>query len=161
MEAALPKAFANGTPTIGPGPERPLIDKSVRALSEPRRYRDRGHLKFVASQPCLLCGRRPSDPHHIRFAQASALGRRVSDEFTVPLCRLHHRSLHRRGDEAAWWAENKLEPIGIARKLWTRSRVEGLSTPSRRGSHSPEATPAGDVQSAFCRGRRPDRWTTG
>jgi hypothetical protein len=103
------------------------IDKAVLALSEPRRYRDRGHLKFVSTLPCLLCGRRPSDPHHLRFAQAKALGRRVSDEFTVPLCRLHHRALHNRGDEVAWWAEAALDPITVARKLWRRTRSEGLS----------------------------------
>ncbi len=105
---------------------RPVIDKSVLAFSEPRRYRDRDHLKFVASQPCLICERRPSDAHHIRFAQPSALGRRVSDEFAVPLCRVHHRALHWRGNEAEWWKENKLDPIGIAQNLWTHSRLEGL-----------------------------------
>jgi hypothetical protein len=121
-------SFDTGRPPGNAGAERPRIDKSTLALCEPRRYRDRGHLKFVSSQPCLLCDRRPSDAHHIRFAQASALGRRVSDEFTVPLCRLHHRSLHRRGDEAAWWGEHKLDPVTIARRLWTQSRLEGLST---------------------------------
>ena len=70
------------------------IDKSTLTLSEPRRYRDRAHLKFVSSQPCLVCGRRPSDAHHLRFMQPRALGRRVSDEFAVPLCRTHHRALH-------------------------------------------------------------------
>ena len=59
------------------------IDKSVLPIGEARRYRDKAHLKFVASQPCLICGRRPSDPHHLRFAQKRALGRKVSDEFTV------------------------------------------------------------------------------
>jgi hypothetical protein len=77
------------------------IDKSTLTLSEPRRYRDHAHLEFVSSQPCLLCGRRPSDAHHLRFAQPQALGRRVSDEFVVPPCRTHHRVLHDRGDEAA------------------------------------------------------------
>ena len=57
----------------------------------------------MAKQPCLICGRRPADPHHLRFAQHRALGRKVSDEFTVPLCRGHHREVHRCGDEAAWW----------------------------------------------------------
>jgi hypothetical protein len=76
------------------------------------------HRKFVASKPCLVCGRAPSDPHHLRFAQPRALGRRVSDEFTVPLCRLHHRELHRMGDEAAWWQANKIDPIPVALKLW-------------------------------------------
>ena len=68
------------------------IDKSALALSEPKRRRDKSHLRFVASQPCLVCGRHPSDPHHLRFAQPRALGVKVSDEFTVPLCRGHHRA---------------------------------------------------------------------
>jgi hypothetical protein len=74
------------------------VDKSRLPLSEPRRYRDRAHLEFVASQPCLLCGRQPCDAHHLRFMQPRALGRRVSDEFAVPLCRTHHRALHRSGE---------------------------------------------------------------
>ena len=71
------------------------IDKSHLPYPEPRRFRDKEHVKFVAKQPCLICGRRPSDPHHLRFAQHHALGRKVSDEFTVPLCRGHHREVHR------------------------------------------------------------------
>jgi ERF superfamily len=103
------------------------IDKSVLTLSEPRRYRDRAHLEFVSSQPCLVCGRRPSDAHHLRFAQRRALGRRVSDEFAVPLCRTHHRVLHRRGDEAAWWESVQLDPIAVARRLWEQTRLSGTS----------------------------------
>src|SRR6516165_407027 len=71
-----------------------VVDKSVLALSTPRRIRDRDHVKSVAKQPCLVCGRRPADAHHLRFAQSPALGRKVSDEFTVPLCRGHHREVH-------------------------------------------------------------------
>src|SRR5439155_16542751 len=81
------------------------IDKSALTIGEPKRYRDKAHLKLVASQPCLFCGRRPCDPHHLRFTQVRALGRKVSDEFTVPLCRIHHRDLHRSRDEAGWWAK--------------------------------------------------------
>jgi len=94
-------------------------------VSEPRRQRDRDHLKFVTLQPCLLCGRRPSDAHHLRFAQSATLGRRVSDEFTVPLCRLHHRALHRRGDEVAWWVEQQVEPLPVAQNLWSQTRGNG------------------------------------
>ena len=118
------------SPAVNPAPEDHVsnavawhIDKSALTLSEPRRYRDRAHLEFVSSQPCLLCGRRPSDAHHLRFAQPRALGRRVSDEFAVPLCRTHHRVLHRRGDEAAWWNELKLDPVAVARTLWEHSRL--------------------------------------
>src|SRR5262249_38243259 len=62
------------------------VDKSILALPTPRRIRDRDHVKLVAKQPCLVCGRRPADAHHLRFAQSPALCRKVSDEFTVPLC---------------------------------------------------------------------------
>ncbi len=97
------------------------VDKSRLAYPEPRRVRDREHVRFVARQPCLVCGRRPSDAHHLRFAQHRALGRKVSDEFTVPLCRGHHRELHRCGDEAAWWSKARIDPLGAARALWTQT----------------------------------------
>ena len=98
------------------------IDKSRLSLPEPRRIRDRDHVRYVAQQPCLVCGRSPSDAHHLRFAQPPALGRKVSDEFTVPLCRGHHREVHRCGDEAAWWAKTKINPRVIARVLWRGTR---------------------------------------
>jgi hypothetical protein len=100
------------------------IDKSVLAVPEPRRIRDRDHVRSVAKQPCLVCGRQPSDAHHLRFAQARALGRKASDEFTVPLCRGHHREVHRCGDEAEWWRNAGIDPMVVARALW----VGGHST---------------------------------
>jgi hypothetical protein len=97
------------------------IDKTVLALPAPRRLRDRDHVKSVAKQPCLVCGRRPADAHHLRFAQSPALGRKVSDEFTVPLCRGHHREVHRCGDEAAWWKKTGIDPSAAARLLWLKT----------------------------------------
>ena len=94
------------------------VDKSRLARPEPRRFRDKEHVRFVAKQPCLICGRRPADPHHPRFAQHRALGRKVSDEFTVLLCRGHHREAHRCGDEAAWWKSAGVDPTITARALW-------------------------------------------
>jgi hypothetical protein len=98
------------------------IDKSVLTISEVRRLRDKTHLKFVASQPCLVCGRSPADAHHLRFAQPRAMGRKVSDEFTVPLCRTHHRDNHRFGDEIAWWGIRAIDPIATSRMLWVSTR---------------------------------------
>ena len=104
------------------GPSRQdRIDKSVLTLPEPRRIRDRDHIRLVASRPCLVCGRLPSDPHHLRLAQSRALSCKVSDEFTVPLCRGHHRELHRCGDEAAWWERAGIDAMEIARALWRNS----------------------------------------
>jgi hypothetical protein len=97
------------------------IDKTVLALPAPRRIRDREHVKSVAKQPCLVCGRRPADAHHLRFAQSRALGRKVSDEFTVPLCRGHHREAHRCGDEPAWWKKIGIDPRAAARVLWLKT----------------------------------------
>jgi len=97
------------------------IDKSALALPEPRRLRDKAHVRFVAKQPCLVCGRRPADAHHLRFAQPRALARKVSDEFTVPLCRGHHREVHRWGDEAHWWKNASIDPHLHARALWLQT----------------------------------------
>jgi hypothetical protein len=98
------------------------IDKSVLTISEPRRLRDKAHLKFVASQPCLVCGRSPVDAHHLRFAQPRAMGLKVSDEFTVPLCRIHHRDNHNSGDEVAWWERRAIDPLATSRMLWISTR---------------------------------------
>jgi hypothetical protein len=98
--------------------QRAEIDKDHLGYPEPRRIRDKDHLRFVAKQPCLICGRSPTDAHHLRFAQQRALGRKVSDEFTVPLCRSHHREVHRCGDEAAWWQKSSIDPVTSARALW-------------------------------------------
>ncbi len=108
-----------------PTPER--IDKSALPLGEPKRIRDKEHLKLVATQPCWVCGRQPSDAHHLRFAQARALGMKVSDEFTVPLCRTHHRSVHQTGNEVGWWEKTRIEPLPIARKLWETSHPRAVS----------------------------------
>ena len=101
-----------------PSPQSRAVDKSLLTLPEPRRVRDREHVRALAKRPCLICGRRPSDAHHLRFAQSRALGRRVSDEFTVPLCRGHHREVHRCGDEAVWWQNLGVDPTAVARALW-------------------------------------------
>ncbi len=95
----------------------------VTFVSKPVRERDREHLKFVAAQPCLVCGRTPSDPHHIKFAEARAMGRKVSDRFTVPICRLHHRELHRCGNERAWWQRQGIDPLAIAAALWGKTQA--------------------------------------
>jgi hypothetical protein len=101
------------------------IDKSKLTFGEPRRLRDKGHLKFVASQPCLICGRSPADAHHVRFTQPRAMGLKVSDEFTVPLCRVHHRDVHSFGDEVAWWERRAIDPLATSRMLWVSTRRIG------------------------------------
>jgi hypothetical protein len=88
-------------------------------LRKPVRARNKAHLIFVAAPPCLVCQRSPCDAHHLKFAQPRSLGRKVSDEFTVPLCREHHNELHRHGNEMAWWANLRIAPLETARELWS------------------------------------------
>jgi hypothetical protein len=108
------------------------IDKSILAVAAPRRYRSREHLRYVAQQACLPCGRKPSDPHHLGFTQPRALGRKVSDEFAVPLCRGHHRAVHRSRDERAWWQQTGIDPIKVARRLWKQTL--GPASPRPQGA---------------------------
>ena len=98
-------------------PSEPSV-AAVIAIPKPVRERDRHHLRFVASQSCLVCGRSPSDAHHVKFAESWTVGRKVSDKYTVPVCRLHHRELHRRGNERAWWQTKGIDPLPIAATLW-------------------------------------------
>jgi hypothetical protein len=123
-------------------PKARAINKTVLALPEPRRIRDKDHLRFVAKQPCLVCGRIPSDAHHLRCSQLSALGRKVSDEFTVPLCRGHHREVHRCGDEAAWWNKSGIDAQRTARMLWLRTHPSLKSPATNRTAAIPIPSPS-------------------
>ena len=130
----------NSSPTVAPAhaakshlrrgrkkaADAPRIDKSVLTFPEPRRIRDKEHLRFVATQPCLICGRTPSDAHHIRFAQLRALGKKVSDEFTVPLCRGHHRQVHQTGNEPTFWEHLGIDAMEVANSLWQSSRTSNI-----------------------------------
>jgi hypothetical protein len=98
--------------------ERGKIDKSVLTISEPKRLRSKDHLRYVGRQPCLICGRAPSHAHHVRFAQPKGLALKVSDEFTVPLCAIHHTENHATGNERGWWEKYKIDPLAVAEGLW-------------------------------------------
>jgi hypothetical protein len=107
-EASALASQRSGNSSDNSGSERP----------EPRRVRNREHLRLVAALPCLVCGRTPGHAHHIRFAQPRALGAKPGDQWVVPLCNTHHRALHDAGDEQAWWQEAKIDPLVEAERLW-------------------------------------------
>jgi hypothetical protein len=131
---------ASAASPIDPGRRR-IRPKTIR-------LRDKDHRKFVSTQPCVVCGRTPVDPHHLRFAQPRALGRKVSDEFTVPVCRVHHRELHRHGNEPAWWQRIKIDPLPIALRLWQRSRANGAAVAVNGDPEPNFATAANGAASA-------------
>src|SRR3984957_1811374 len=117
----LPQPPAHANPCCTACPSNPpdsvvKIESAFRLQENPLRLAFRG---ICSRQPCLICARQPCDAHHLRFAQARGLRLKVSDEFTVPLCRGHHRELHRAGNEAGWWRTMGVDAISAARKLWT------------------------------------------
>ena len=123
------RADGSDVPDIRPAnPIRPKVDKSALTFGEPKRIRCKEHLRFVASQPCLICGRSPCHAHHVRYAQSKGLSLKVSDEFTVPLCAIHHHNIHTTGREREWWQERSIDPLKIANTLWKKSRERDPSS---------------------------------
>jgi hypothetical protein len=134
VEAAFAARLGDSAPVSGPekrkanrhrrrAPQSEPSSQEVTVIGKPVRERDRDHLRFVAAQPCLVCGRTPSDSHHIKFAEQRTMGRKVSDRFTVPICRLHHRELHRRGNERVWWQKQGIDPLVVAASLWAKTHA--------------------------------------
>ena len=109
------------TLSLAKGVQFGRVEKSELAIGEPKRIRNTAHLRFVASRGCVVCGKNRAHAHHLTFSQPRALGRKVSDEFTVPLCADHHQELHLSGNERAWWASKGIDPAPIATDLWAQS----------------------------------------
>jgi hypothetical protein len=142
--------FHNDRPMAEAGSESPdSFGAHDRTLSVPIpqtvRRRNKEHLAFIRTQPCLICAKQPTDPHHLSFAQPRALGRKVSDEYTVPLCRTHHREAHRSAPESAWWQARGIAPLAVAEALWRKGQsgsalAEACSPPTvARGPGIPVA----------------------
>jgi len=139
VEASEPVEAHPRESTVPPEPRAEILTtaasarrRGIRIQAKTIRLRDKEHRKFVAMQPCLVCGRTPADPHHLRFAQPRAMSRKVSDEFTVPVCRLHHRELHTHGDEKLFWKRINIDPLPIALKLWKQGRSDRTIRPGAR-----------------------------
>lgn len=142
-ERGLPENEA--APVNGPAAaeQQPSTTVMVSPIRKEVRRRNKAHLAFVGAQPCLVCRRSPCDAHHLKFVQPRALGRKVSDEFTVPLCRDHHLDLHRCGNEIAWWANLQIAPTEVARDLWQTTLLDpdlslrkALQQPRGRDNHA-------------------------
>jgi hypothetical protein len=141
-DAGLPQPMIDGQLSkIAPGPR---IDKASLAIATPRRFRDKAHLRAVSAKPCLICGRQPSHAHHLKFAQSHGLSQKVSDEFVVPLCAIHHDELHRATTELEWWRTQGIDPLPVASELWKNARLG--SNPERTAA--PPSPPNSSVLAA-------------
>lgn len=82
----------------------------------PKPIRDKKHLAFVRTLPCLICGAYGCDAHHVRAFQLRTMGKRVGDDKTVPLCREHHDMAHGPLGEEAFWSE-----VALMRQLFVKT----------------------------------------
>jgi hypothetical protein len=161
--SAIPAASADrGALACKPPTARKVPGSRIRiaradnlTLVKLRRSRDKDHLGFIASQACTVCSRQPCEAHHLRYAQPRALGRRVSDEFTVPLCRVHHRELHRQGDQRAWWNKANIDPMPIALRYWQHTRGVLPAVTTIRNAEKPKAD--GQIEGQAGQGLIPQR----
>ena len=113
-------------------------------------FAEKARLRTACLIGCLICGRQPCDPHHLRFAQPRALGLKLSDEFTVLLCRGHHRQLHQAGNEVRWWNNLQFKPLEIAKGLWEESLMKKNPTAAQAAQQQsatdrPKAAPQQDA----------------
>ena len=152
--ASIPPTNGNGSAAqsmaVATTAEDQNAEAMVTPLRKPIRRRNKAHLAFVAAQPCLVCQRSPCDAHHLKFAEPRALGRKVSDEFTVPLCRDHHQQLHHHGNEMAWWANLQIDALKEAKELWAATLLT-MTEQSRRGSPGAHLDPSTDAESVASR----------
>jgi DNA recombination protein Rad52 len=105
----------------------PRIDKASLTIGTARRLRDKSYTHHVATLPCLVCESMPSHAHHLTFAQPRGLSLKVSDEFVVPLCVIHHNELHQAGGELVWWKRIGINPLPIAEAMWAAAHDVGIA----------------------------------
>ncbi|EMU8997176.1 DUF968 domain-containing protein [Providencia rettgeri] len=84
--------------TINPEPPASLMLKPKF-----KRWTSDEYLKWVKSQPCCVCGAIADDAHHLIGYGQGGTGTKAHDLFTIPLCRIHHRELHK--DPNGWERE--------------------------------------------------------
>jgi hypothetical protein len=130
VQSTGPDAVSSTVPS-----SRPLDFESYAVTPKTRRQRDKRHRQYVAAQACVVCGRQPSDAHHLRFAQPRGLGTKVSDEFTVPLCRPHHQAVHRVRNEVRWWTQLGIEPMAVAYRLWNATHPAAVEVKTAGSAH--------------------------
>ena len=80
--------------------------------------RDKVYLIFVRGSRCLACGATGVHAHHLKMVEAVGQGRKVGDQWTVPLCAVCHDHLHHWGDEQTWWDIRGVDPVGWAKQKW-------------------------------------------
>lgn len=93
---------------------------AIRPNPKPsKRIRDKKHMAAIREGGCSICGNPVADAHHLRIVgHQRGLGVKNGDNFTIPLCRLHHDELHMYGDERLFLDMHGIDGVSLANQLW-------------------------------------------
>ena len=101
----------------------PILD--LRKQGKRKRYKK--HMAFIAKLPCVICGSRPVECAHVRFADAkwnkpiTGGGTKPHDRWCVPLCHSCHRTgpdAQHRTNEREWWSAKGIDVLAMCDALW-------------------------------------------
>ncbi len=85
------------------------------------RVRSPKHMGLIGGMACCICGRRPAQVHHlIAGPEPKARGLKAGDNWTIPLCVIHHTELHANGDERGYLRQHAVDGQALAAELWAR-----------------------------------------
>lgn len=88
-------------------------------------------LAEVRLMPCTVeqdgehCNGSPIHAHHLTTIKGErGMGQKTGDNYTLPLCSLHHNALHRIGEKSFWrlWG---IDAIEETKRLWETFNNKG------------------------------------
>jgi hypothetical protein len=84
------------------------------------REHDDAYLKFIAQQPCCICGDNTTvEAAHLRVGsinggkRETGMAEKSSDKWALPLCGRHHREQHSM-NERVFWASYGIDPFALS-----------------------------------------------
>ena len=89
------------TPLARKTPLKPVSAKRKAHKASAEGRAGKAHMAAVAQLPCVICGARPVQVHHVIHGRYGT--RKAPDTDTIPLCRSCHDSLH--AGKEAWAAK--------------------------------------------------------
>lgn len=83
------------------------------------KIRNKAHLRFIASLPCVVSGASDVQAAHIRRGTDGGMGMKPSDCYVVPLSVAQHRLQHFCGELKFWYPYGGYESaIALAKQLY-------------------------------------------
>lgn len=94
------------------------------------------HLEYVRSYPCIIndgkgnqCNGSPVVAHHLTHVKdKGGMGLKTGDEYTLPLCWLHHQTLHNMGEKSFWeqWDVDEMLVVNNLARVSPCNKIRSL-----------------------------------